>query len=405
MGENMQRQKKGGIFMKKINCGICLTAIVILTFFMMTASAQAIHKDELKAEIKEELKEELKELRGPLAEILGRILFSGYIEFGGAWQDVEYADGTSVDESDLALTTVELTAEAEVNEWVHVEATLLYEDPTFDNDETSVDLDAAILTIGNTEEYPVYFSAGVLYVPFGALLTHFPDDPLVDQPLTLLLGETREKAVLLGLEHGGFSLAGYLFNGDLDEVAEENQIETYGFDVNYLFDDEASFDILVGASYISNIADSDGLEDVGQVQDYVGGFDAYLHIGYAGFFLDAEYMSALDEFNPAEISTGAGGVNGAQPVVWNVEFGRNFDWGKGLEVVLKYAGSDESETLHQAVDAEVGFPEERYGICVNKVIFDSVTASLAYLHDEYEDTDVLSRDERDVVFGQIAIEF
>jgi hypothetical protein len=405
MGENMQRQKKGGIFMKKINCGICLTAIVILTFFMMTASAQAIHKDELKAEIKEELKEELKELRGPLAEILGRILFSGYIEFGGAWQDVEYADGTSVDESDLALTTVELTAEAEVNEWVHVEATLLYEDPTFDNDETSVDLDAAILTIGNTEEYPVYFSAGVLYVPFGALLTHFPDDPLVDQPLTLLLGETREKAVLLGLEHGGFSLAGYLFNGDLDEVAEENQIETYGFDVNYLFDDEASFDILVGASYISNIADSDGLEDVGQVQDHVDGFDAYLHIGYTGFFLDAEYMSALDEFNPAEISTGAGGVNGAQPVVWNVEFGRNFDWGKGLEVVLKYAGSDESETLNQAVDAEVGFPEERYGICVNKIIFDSVTASLAYLHDEYEDTDVLSRDERDVVFGQIAIEF
>jgi hypothetical protein len=407
MGENGQR-KKGGMFMKKTNYGICLTAFVFFTFFMMTPSAQAIHKDELKAEIKEELKEELKELRGPLAEILGRILFSGYIEFGGAWQDVEYTDATSVDESDLALTTVELTAEAEVNEWVNVEATLLYEDATSfegENDETSVDLDVAILTIGNTEAYPLYFSAGVLYVPFGALLTHFPDDPLIDQPLTLLMGETREKAALLGLEHGDFSLAGYVFNGDVDEAGEENQIESYGFDANYSFEDEAGFDILVGASYISNIADSDGLEDVGTVQDYVDGFDAYLHIGYTGFFLDAEYMTALDEFATAEISTGAGGAEGARPAVWNVEFGHNFDWGKGLEVVLKYAGSDESEALNQAVDAEVGFPEERYGICVNKVIFDSVTASLAYLHDEYKDTDVLSRDERDVVFGQIAVEF
>jgi hypothetical protein len=385
------------MFMKKINYGICLTVLVMLAFFMMTASARAIHKDELKAEIKEELKEELEELRGPLAEIIGRILFSGYIEFGGAWQDIDYANGTSEDESDLALTTVELTAEAEVNEWVSVEATLLYEDPTFDNDESSVDLDAAILTIGNTVVYPLYFSAGALYVPFGALLTHFPDDPLVDQPLTLLLGETREKAVLLGLEHDGFSLAGYLFNGDVDEVGEENKIDSYGFDVNYSFEDEAGFDILVGASYISNIADSDGLEDVGTVQDYIDGFDAYLHIGYASFFLDAEYMTALDEFNPAEISTGAGGADGAQPAVWNVEFGHNFDWGKGLEVALKYAGSDESDAL--------GFPEERYGICFNKVIFDSVTASLAYLHDEYEDTDVLRRDERDVVLGQIAIEF
>ncbi len=145
--------------MKKTHYGIYLTAFVFLSFFMMTPSAQAIHKDELKAEIKEELKEELKELRGPLAEILGRILFSGYIEFGVAWQDVGYTDGTSVDESDLALTTVELTAEAEINAWVNVEATLLYEDPTSflgdDVEETSVDLDVAILTIGNAEAYPL----------------------------------------------------------------------------------------------------------------------------------------------------------------------------------------------------------------------------------------------------------
>lgn len=376
---------------------IVFGAAFILGLLLVATNAEAIHKDKLKAEIKEELKEELKQERGLLAGIQDRIQFSGYIEFGGAWQDFEYMDGSSVDESDFALTTVELTAEAEVNNWVNVEATLLYEDPTFENDETSVDLDAAILTIGNTEKHPLYFAAGAMYVPFGALLTHFPDDPLIDQPLTLLLGETREKAALLGVEYGGFSVAGYLFNGDVDEAGEENQIENYGLDANYSFDDEAGFEILVGASYISNIADSDGLEDVGEVEEYVGGFDAYLHVGYADLFLDAECMSALDDFDPSEFSTGAGGANGAQPVVWNLEVGYNFEWGKGLEIAFKYAGSDESDSL--------GFPEKRYGICFNQGIFDGVTASLAYLHDDYEDSDVDTRDERDVVFGQIAIEF
>jgi hypothetical protein len=358
------------------------------------ANAQATDKETLKAEIKEELKEELKAEGGFLEGIAEHISLSGLIEFGGAWEDVDYTDDSSEEQSDLALTTVELTAEAEVNEWVGVEATLLYEDPTFENDETSVDLDAAILTIGNIEEYPLYFSAGAMYVPFGALLTHFPDDPLVDQPLTLLLGETREKAALLGIETQGFSLSGYVFNGDVDEAGEEDQIESYGVDVNYAFDDEAGFDILVGGSYISNLADSDGLEEVEEVEAYVGGYDVYLHIGFAGFFIDGEYMTAAEEFEPTEIASDG---DGAQPAVWNIEAGYNFPWGEGFEVALKYAGSDESE--------ELGYPEERYGICFNKVIFEDVIASLGYLHDEYEDADAHGRDKRDVVFGQIAIEF
>lgn len=376
---------------------IVLAGTFVLGLFMVTANAQALDKEALKAEIKKELKEELKAEGGPLAGIQDHIHFSGLIEFGGAWQDVDNRDGTDEDQSDLALTTVELTAEAEVNDWVNVAVTFLYEDATFENDETSVNLDAATLTIGNTEEFPLYLSAGAMYVPFGALLTHFPDDPLIDVPLALCMGETREKALLLGVEFEGFSLSGYVFNGDMDETGEDNQIESYGFDANYSFDDEKGFDVLVGASYLSNIADSDGLTDtvaVDDIKDYIGGFDAYLHIGYAGFFVDAEYMTALDEFDPTELATG---VEGAEPAVWNVEVGYNLDWGKNLEIALKCAGSDESDAL--------GFPEERCGIALNQEIFEGVIASLAYLHDEYDDDDVDGRDDRDVVFAQIAIEF
>ena len=387
--------------MKKHGC-IVFAAIFVLGLFMFAAG-------ELKAE------------EEGLAGIEDRIKLSGLIEVGGVWKDDDYRSKTAEpekeDDSDLCLTTVELTVEAEINKWVNVAAILLYEDPTF-GEETSVDLDVATVTIGNTEEFPLYLTAGAMYVPFGALLTHFPDDPLIDGPLTLLLGETREKALLVGVEYEGFSVSAYAFNGDMDETGEDNQVESYGFDANYSFEDEAGFDLFVGASYISNIADSDGLEEeAGQrttyeipvwvdgawvdteveeksdeIKDYIDGFDAYLHLGYADFFVDAEYMTALDDFEPGELAD-----KKAEPEVWNVEVGYNYDWGKNLEIVLKYAGSDEAGSL--------GFPEKRWGICLNQELFEEVIVSLGYLYDEYEHDDVDERDERDLVFAQIAIEF
>jgi hypothetical protein len=333
-----------------------------------------------------------------------KIQLSGLIEVGAVWQDISYRGiGPTVeDDSDLCLTTVELTAEAEINEWVNVAATLLYEDPTF-GEETHVEVDQAMVTIGNTEKYPLYVTAGKMYVPFGALLTSFPDDPLIDAPLTLLLGETLEKAVLVGMEHEGFTVSAYVFNGDLDECNEDNQIESYGFDANYSMEDEAGMDLLVGASYISNVADSDyttdGLDDmygITEVEEYYAGFAAYLHVGFGDFFVDGEYMTYLDEVKGDDYPAfGAPPGYEAEPAVWNVEAGYNYDWGKNLQIVLNYAGSDEGELA--------GAPETRYGICFNQDIFEDVVVSLGYLNDEYEDVD--PRDDRDLVFAQIAIEF
>jgi hypothetical protein len=361
------------------------------------------------------------ELRAGDTGIEDRIHLSGLIEVGGVYQDIDYRSGVAKpaeeDESDLCLTTVELAVQAELNEWVHVHALLLYEDPTF-GEETHVEMEEAILTIGNTKEYPVYVSAGKMFVPFGALLTHFPDDPLVHAPLTLLLGETLEKAALVGVEYQGFSVSAYAFNGDVDEFGEDNQIESWGCDANFSFDDEAGLDILVGGSYISNITESDVLEehlhenwetlvaddplidDVG-IKDYVDGAAAYLHVGFADFFVDAEYMTLLDEID-VKGTTPAGEAFERHkvhddPEVWNIEVGYNLDWGKNLEIVLKYAGSDEAGFL--------GFPEKRWGMCFNQELFEEVIVSLGYLYDEYENDDVDERDTKDLVFAQIAIEF
>jgi hypothetical protein len=106
-------------------------------------------------------------------------------------------------------------------------------------------------------------------------------------------------------------------------------------------------------------------------------------------------MTALDEFDPTELAKANG--EGAEPSLWNIEAGYNWDWCKNLEIVLKYAGSDETESL--------GFPEDRYGIGFNQEIFEGVIGSVAFLKDEYHSGDADDRDDGYTALGQIAIEF
>jgi hypothetical protein len=340
---------------------------------------------------------------GFLDKISDRVSVSGLVEVGAAYEDVHNNDGTDEDSSDINLTTVEIGVAVEVNDWLNLETVFLYEDP-FGNDaadESDVTVDVSTVNIGNTEKCPFYASAGKMYVPFGALLTHLPDDPLVEQPMALLLGETSEKSVLVGFEQNGFNVSGYVFNGDMDESASDNTIENFGFDANYTASEDYPLELFAGVSYISNIADSDGLTEyleenaVTVLEDYVDGFAAYLHLGFKDFFLAGEYMTALDEFDTTEIPTGIGA--GAEPSVWNIETGYNWNWGKNLEIVFKYAGSDETETL--------GYPEKRYGIGFNQEIFESVTGSVAYFRDKFHSDDADNRDDRDFLCGQLAIEF
>ncbi len=337
---------------------------------------------------------------GLLGKWADKITLGALMEVGAVYQDVDCKHGgckADDDQSDINLTTVEIGLGVEVNEWVNLEVVYLFEDPTFD-DETSVDLDVGTVTIGNTEKFPFYLQAGKMFVPFSALLTHFPDDPLIDQPVTLTFAETSEKAVLVGFEHFGFAVSGYTFNGDMDEEGSNNSIESFGFDANYTFSqEECPFELMIGASYLSNLADSDGFEDAlpDEIRHYIDGAAGYLHMGYGDFFFDAEYIAALDEFEPDELPEESG--DGAEPYVWNIEFGYNWNWGKNLEIAFKYAGSDEAEAI--------GIPEQRYGINFNQELFEGVIASAGYLHDEYEDGDPDDRDERDIFYGQLAVEF
>jgi len=342
---------------------------------------------------------------GFLSDLEDHITINGLLEFGAAYHSTDMNHSGFEHDSDISMTSVELGIEAEINDWVSAEMILLFEDPsgainTYEDirdDETNFDVEEAFITIANPDVTPGFLRAGKMYVPFGALLTHFPDDMGIDSPLTLLLGETLEKALVIGAEYAGFTVSAYVFNGDVEEAGGgDNVIETYGFDANYAFEDEdLGLDLLVGGSYISNIADSDWTEEVLdhydlEIDDYAEGADAYLHVGYQGFFVEAEYMAAVDHVNVE-------GEDLGKPTVWNIEAGYNYNWWRNLEIALQYAGSDDCGSLR--------LPRDRYGINFNQEIFDNTILSVGYMYDEYATDDDLDRNTRDLIFGQLAIEF
>lgn len=233
-----------------------------------------------------------------------------------------------------------------------------------------------------------------MYVPYGAQLTHFPDDPLVDQPMTLAFGEINEKALLVGYGNRGLVVSGYVFNGEADEFGSDDAIDDFGFDLNYAPPKNRPVDLFTGISYVSDIAEGLGgvLHD-GFVHDNVDAYAIYLHLGFKNLFFDAEFMTAMDRFANGELS----GPEAEKPSVWNMEFGFIWNWGKNLEIVFKYAGSDETGGL--------GYAEDRYGICLNQELFDSVVGSVAYYRDDFHRDDIDDRDSRDVLFGQLQIAF
>jgi hypothetical protein len=361
-------------------------------------------KEELQALIRDEVRglvpgedywtEKAQELgeKGPIDKFnFGLLIESGVVD-----RD-QNANGE--DENDISLTTVSLSIEAIVNKWVTGETNFLYEDPGFNDDDASLDVEEGFLTIGNSDEFPFYAKVGNFYVPYGAVLTHFPDYPLIDSSVTRTFGELNERALLAGFEKWGLSLSAYVFNGAVEKTADDaDAIDSFGFDANYTYESEPNeLTLQVGASYLSNLADTNGISGVvpGTLERLVDGWAAYLSSSWGKFFLDAEYMGALDEFRVAELAEDS---RGAEPSVWNIEFGLNHDWWRNLEVAFKIAGSDEAENL--------SIPGTRFGVVLNQEIFDNTIWSAGYLSDDFEKDifDNSTEDQRSTLFTQIAIE-
>ena len=130
-------------------------------------------------------------------------------------------------------------------------------------------------------------------------------------------------------------------------------------------------------SMISNLATAGGIKDVlprnaddkAVMTDTVAGLNVHGSIGYAGFSALAEYTTALDNFEAADLEYRG---DGAQPAALNTELAYGTEIaGLDTEFALGF------QKTWEALALEV--PEFRYSVAVALGIFEGTTLTLEYL--------------------------
>ena len=315
--------------------------------------------------------------------------WSNSVEIGGLVEvEAAYVDPSGADEeSDVTVATVELGIAAQITDTVSAEVGLLYEE-----DDTPLEVDTATISMGS-------FTAGQFYVPFGVFESNFISDSM-----TLELGETRESALQFGVESGGLHGAVYAFNGDLDEDGD-SEIDSFGAAVGYSAEGEG-MEFGLNLSYISDIGDSDALQDL--ITDNLGEDDVYsdqvsgwsanalLRLGNLSFL--TEYLGAMEDFEMAEMEFAG---KGAEPTSYMVEAALDFELaGMPATFALGYQETDEAAALE--------LPEERFLVGLSVEMVDGVAFDVEGAFDEdYGDpeTNDYSGGDADIVTFRVTTEF
>jgi len=200
-------------------------------------------------------------------------------------------------ESDITLATVEVAIDAKIHQFVQGHVLFLWEE---DKTEGIKDfIDEGTITISNPYKSPYYLTAGKLSLPFGSFKTVFITDPM-----TLELGKINETVVQIGhqIENTDFSFG--FFNGDKDKTGQDNKIKCYFANLSSTYS-ENPYNLTMGVSYLSNMADTDGLEtaidaidpNTGvEINNYVQGIGIFIKVDMSSWFFSAEYLAAIENF-------------------------------------------------------------------------------------------------------------
>jgi len=323
----------------------------------------------------------------PIGKWFENITLSGAIEVETGFAKIDYNDPATKDEdsSDILVSTVEVGIAAAIAK--HLYGHILFK---YEEDDTPLEVDEAIISIKGEDVVPLYLNAGQLYVPFGNFESH-----MISDPVTLELGETRESAVVAGFASDWIDISAGVFNGDINETGEDNKIESYVAGAVFTLPENtiAGFGLSAGASYISNIGDSDSLqEDIEAgpitVNNYVAGYSAFISISALDrIFFNAEYLTAADEFAAGELSFDGGQKFKPSTVYAEMAVGIIDD----LEIAVRYEASDDCGDF---------LPDKRFGAAITFGLFENTSLGIEYLHGEFK-----NNDETDAVTAQLAIEF
>ena len=241
--------------------------------------------------------------------------------------------------SEFNVATVELGLSAQMSEWAAAHLMALYEGPDGD-----LNIDEATIWLGNYEKYPLLMTVGKFYMPFGSFETN-----MIQDPLTLEIGEINDYGVAVGFLGNGFYGALYGYNG-MKETGSSDTITGFGAEAGYGFESE-SMSFKTGVSWVNNIADSGGiteyLEESGMdsIEDQVNGIGLHVMVGFGPVSFIGEYIQALDDFTEIAYMD-----HGAETKAWNTEFAYSIElFDRESIFAIAYQGTSEA--------VELGLPE------------------------------------------------
>ncbi|WP_058534155.1 LbtU family siderophore porin [Legionella saoudiensis] len=286
--------------------------------------------------------------------------------------------------TDLTLGSNELAVAAALNQNVEAYMSIAYDEsppeigPRINNSAFSLNL--GFVNIGNLDKTPFYFTAGQLYAPFGRY-----SSAMVSAPLTMNLARTKTRPFILGYksqtDRGPFA-AVYIYRSDTQRgksgVGGANL--GYSFAVNKITGE-------VGASYISSIADSSGMQNTAANPGTFGGFGSLLHgseyvrktqavdvygnISFDRFNLTAEWVGVTQAFRTQDLSFNA---RGAKPQALETEFGVTFkSFNRPSSIGIGYQRTKDALALN--------LPQQRIIGVYNISIWKDTVESLEYRHD------------------------
>lgn len=312
-------------------------------------------------ELEQRLLEQEKLLRegsGERPSWWGRVRVGGVVAVDMVGHEPFQGESTS----DFLVSTAALGMGASVNEQVDAEIAFLYEE-----DETDLELDVAVVRY-RFHDQPWSVKAGQFYLPFGSY-----ESNLISKPLTLLMAEMRETALMLSYEAESVSANVFAFNGDIN-VDGEDRIDTWGANLNYTYASQP-YSFVAHASYTNNMADSGGLQDAVSspaLDDASAGMVLGLGMHAEPYHFVAEYVQTLDAFAPDILAFDG---KGAEPSVWNLELGYAFVVAEQQSMVV--LGCQETG---DALALEM--PETRLSVAWNFYLKETSTLSFEWMGDE-----------------------
>jgi hypothetical protein len=322
------------------------------------------------------------------------VSLSGLIEVAFATGD----DFAGKNFNSFDASTVELGLDIKATDWAAGHILLKYEE---DGDENDFFVDEATIILGNTEKFPLALTAGKFYMPFGNFETN-----MIQDPLTLEIGEINDSGVALAFEANGFIVALYGYKGmreaDFNDSDDSHTEMGYGAMAGYGYEKE-DLSFTGGFSWTRNMADSDGaiadaFDDAGldSIEEAINGFGVHFGAGLGPVSFIGEYVTALDNFSTGEVEFLG---QGAEPGALNTEIALTTEI-LSRKTVFGVGWQQTDEAV------AIGLPESRYIGSAGMEVLPGTTLTLEYYYDnDYDIEDGGTGDNANVFTAQLAYEF